>query len=281
VVDGVSFADDLVDLLDLEMLDTNLFRGRNGEDARVRHSLYGGQVAAQALRAAAATVPSDRFAHSLHGYFLRPGQVDRAVVFQVDRDRDGRSFSARHVRAVQAGEVIFSMLASFHVREEGPAFDLVDRAETLEPAAVPARRPSSLIETREVTRTRLDGDRVTFSDRLWVRAADPLPDDPVMHACVLTYVSDLGSGFGQLDVPGLGTGGPSIDHSIWFHEPLRADDWALLELRPIKAYSGRGVYHGTISNRDGVLGLTLAQEILLRSIPLPPDERARISKYVG
>ena len=277
-MDGDSFAEDLIALLDLEILDTNLFRGRNSADARARRSLYGGQVAAQALRAAAATVPSDRLAHSLHGYFLRRGQVDRPVIFHVDRDHDGRSFSARHVRAVQDGEVIFSMVASFHVQEGGPSFDVIPRGDHVEPDAVPARPGSSLIEIREVTRTGLDGDRVSFPDRLWFRAAQRLPDDPVTHACVLAYASDFGSGFGQVDVPGLATGGPSIDHSIWFHEPIRADEWALLELQPLKAYSGRGVYNGSITTLDGRLGLVLAQEILLRPMPIPPEDRARFAE---
>ena len=272
------FAEDLVALLDLEVLETNLFRGRNGPDARFRTSLYGGQVAAQALRAAAATVPPDRVAHSLHGYFLRPGQVDRPVIFQVDRDRDGRSFSARHVRAVQAGEVIFSMLASFHVREGGPTFDDAVRGGRPDPDTLSARPASPLIEVREVTKSRLEGDRVIHSDCMWVRSAHPLPDDPLMHACVLAYVSDFGSGFGQVDVADLATGGPSIDHSIWFHEPIRADEWALLDLQPMKAHSERGVYRGSISTRDGTLGLVIAQEILLRPRPLAPEERARFAK---
>jgi acyl-CoA thioesterase-2 len=278
-VESDSFAEDLVALLDLEELDTNLFRGRNGPEARARTSLYGGQVAAQALRAAVATVPSDRVAHSLHGYFLRPGQVDRPVIFEVDRDRDGRSFSARHVRAVQAGEVIFSMLASFHLPEGGPTFDVVPRRERPEPEALRSRPSPLLIELREVTKTTIDGDRATHSDCLWMRAAQSLPDDPVTHACVLTYMSDFGSGFGQVDLPGLATGGPSVDHAVWFHEPVRADEWSLLELEPLKASSGSGLYRGSISTRDGRLGLVIAQEMLLRPRPLSDEERARIAEF--
>lgn len=272
------FVDDLVELLDLEELDTNLFRGRHGPDAKVRTSLYGGQVAAQALRAAASTVTADRVAHSLHGYFLRPGMVDRPVIFHVDSDRDGGSFSARHVRAVQAGEVIFSMLASFHVPADGSTFDDVPRGGRPDPEGLSARHPAMFVDAREVTRTRIEGDRVIFSDCLWVRTVEPLPDDPVTHACVLTYVSDFGSGFGQVDVPGLAPGGPSIDHSVWFHEPIRADDWMLLELQPSKAHSERGVYRGSISTRDGTLGLVLAQEMLLRPRALSDDERARLAQ---
>ncbi|HEU5300650.1 MAG TPA: acyl-CoA thioesterase domain-containing protein [Acidimicrobiia bacterium] len=272
------FVDDLVALLDLEVLDTNLFRGRHGPDAKIRTSLYGGQVAAQALRAATATVPPERAVHSLHGYFLRPGLVDRPVIFEVDRDRDGGSFSARHVRAVQGGEVIFSMLASFHVPADGPTFDEVPRGGRPDPEGLASRPAAMFVDAREVTRTRIDGDRVVFSDCLWVRAVKPLPDDPVIHACVLTYVSDFGSGFGQVDAPGLAPGGPSIDHSLWFHEPIRADDWMLLELQPSKAHSERGVYRGSISTRDGTLGLVLTQEILLRERPLSEDERRRLTE---
>src|SRR5436305_14951266 len=111
---------DIASLLALERLDRDLFRGQNEDNARERLALYGGQVAAQALRAAGATVADDRLPHSFHGYFLRPGRVDRPVIFAVDRDRDGGSFSARHVRAVQDGEVIFSMLASFHTHRDSP-----------------------------------------------------------------------------------------------------------------------------------------------------------------
>lgn len=277
-MDSELFVDDLEALLDLEALDTNLFRGRHGPDAKIRTSLYGGQVAAQALRAATATVPPERVAHSLHGYFLRPGLVDRPVIFEVDRDRDGGSFSARHVRAVQAGEVIFSMLASFHVPADGPTFDDVPRGGRPDPEGLSARHPAMFVDAREVTRTRIEGDRVILSDCLWVRAVQPLPDDPVIHACVLTYVSDFGSGFGQVDVPGLAPGGPSIDHSVWFHEPIRADDWMLLELQPSKAHSDRGVYRGSISTRDGTLGLVLAQEILLRPRALSEEERRRLTE---
>ncbi|GIU86527.1 MAG: acyl-CoA thioesterase II [Acidimicrobiia bacterium] len=272
---------DLTGLLELEQLDRDLFRGRNEPGARARLSLYGGQVAAQALRAAGATVPADRLPHSLHGYFLRPGRVDLPVVFHVDRDRDGGSFSARHVRAVQDGEVIFSMLASFNTREEAPAFDAVATrggppAETLPP------RPSPLlVEVREVTPTRVADGQVRHSDRLWVRAASRLPDDPLVHACALIYVSDLGSGFGQVEVPGLAAGGPSIDHAVWFHEPVRADEWMLLELWPMKAGGARGVYAGSLRGTDGRLGAVLVQEMLLRERPLSPEILRRVAEYLG
>jgi acyl-CoA thioesterase-2 len=199
-------ARDLAALLDLEVLDRDLFRAGNEHGARDRLSLYGGQVAAQALRAAGATV-LERVPHSLHGYFLRRGRVDRPVILHVDRDRDGGSFSARHVRAVQDGEVIFSMLASFHGPEEGAIFDAVATRGGADPASLATRRSALLVEVREVTPTRVADGQIRHSDVLWVRAAHPLPDDPLVHACALAYVSDLGSGFGQVDVPGLPAGG--------------------------------------------------------------------------
>ena len=271
----------LATLLDLEVLDRDLFRGQNEEGAASRWSLYGGQVAAQALRAAGATVPPERLPHSLHGYFLRPGRVDRPVLFHVDRDRDGGSFSARHVRAVQDGEVIFSMVASFHAHEASSTFDAVPTRGGLEPSTLAPRRSPFLVEVREVTPTRIGDGQVRHSDSLWVRASGALPDDPLIHACAVTYVSDLGSGFGQVDVPGLPAGGPSIDHSMWFHEPIRADEWMLLELWPLKASGSRGVYSGSLRGEDGRLGVLITQEMLLRGHLLEPEMLRRIAEYLG
>jgi acyl-CoA thioesterase II len=271
----------LAALLELEVLDRDLFRGQNEEGASARLSLYGGQVAAQALRAAGATVPPGRLPHSLHGYFLRPGLVDRPVILQVDRDRDGGSFSARHVRAVQDGEVIFSMVASFHAQEEAASFDAVPTRGGADPATLPGRPTPFLVEVREVTPTRIVDGQVRHSDSLWVRASAPLPDDPLVHACALAYVSDLGSGFGQVDVPGLPAGGPSIDHSLWFHDLIRADEWMLLELWPLKASSARGVYSGSLRSEDGCLGALLTQEMLLRDRALDPAMIRRIAEYLG
>jgi acyl-CoA thioesterase-2 len=271
----------LAALLDLEVLDRDLFRGQNEEGAGARMSLYGGQVAAQALRAAGSTVPPERLPHSLHGYFLRPGRVDRPVILQVDRDRDGGSFSARHVRVVQDGEVIFSMVASFQAREESVAFDAVPTRGGADPSTLAARPSPFLVDVREVTPTRIGDGQVRHSDSLWVRASAPLPDDPLTHACAVAYVSDLGSGFGQVEVPGLPAGGPSIDHSLWFHEAIRADQWMLLELWPLKAIGSRGVYGGSLRSEDGRLGVLLTQEMLLRNQELKPAMLRRIAEYLG
>ena len=257
-------AEDLATTLELEQLDRDLFRGVNTVMAKERSSLFGGQVCAQALMAAALTVAPGRQPHSLHGYFLRPGQIDKPVLLHVDRDRDGKSFSARHVAAVQDGEVIFSMLASFHGGSAESRFDDVGEAEAPAPEDCPAYRADRLLEIRQVTLTEvLDGQQL-YSDSLWIRAAHPLADDRLVHACALAYISDLGTGFGRVQLPGVGRGGPSIDHALWFHEPIRADDWVLLQLWPWKATPGRGLYRGALRDRDHRLGATVAQEHLLR-----------------
>jgi acyl-CoA thioesterase-2 len=261
-------ATDLPTLLTLERLDRDLFRARNA-DLGEHPMLYGGQVAAQALLAAAATVDGSRVPHSFHGYFLRTGRPDLPVILQVDRDRDGRSFSARHVVAVQDGEVIFSMVASFHAERPGPTFDDAPLREVPPPEAITPGAWSSLLDVRQVTPT--DFERHLFTDCVWVRSAMPLGDDPLLHHAGLAYVSDLGSGFGQQEPTLLGRGGPSIDHSMWFHEPIRADDWVLVDLRPVKARAARGVYTGSLRDEAGRLGATLHQETLL--IPVPPGHR--------
>ncbi len=267
--------DDLVELLDLEELDTDLYRGMNETSARYRPSLFGGQVAAQALRAAAYTVPDGRLPHSLHGYFLRPGRADRQVILRVDRDRDGRSFSARRVVAVQNGEVIFGMSASF--QQPGP--ESREWSTPRQPAAGPDQLedrsfPDLFVRPLQV---RAMPPVVPYEEgtwpvpaRMWVRSRVGLPDDPLVHACILTYASDLGSGFGDGTVPDVPRGGPSIDHSIWFHEPLRMDDWVLIEQWPLKADGGRGLYAGIIQDGAGRVGAMLTQEMLLRTPRLEP-----------
>ena len=253
-------AEDLPSLLTLERVDRDLFRGRNANYGP-RQTLYGGQVAAQCLLAAAATVEPDRLPHSFHGYFLRAGRSNLPVVLEVDRDRDGRSFSARHVVAVQDGEVIFSMITSFHAESDGGVFDDAPRREVPAPEDVVKGGWNTLLDVRPVTPT--DFLKGVFTDCLWVRSAAPLGDDPLMHRAALTYLSDLGTGFGQQDQTITGRGGPSVDHSMWFQENIRADDWVLVDLRPVKARSARGLYHGSLRDRHGVLGATINQEQLL------------------
>lgn len=253
-------------LLDLEQLDRDLYRGTYSMMEPGRPTLYGGQVAAQALMAAGLTVPEGRVPHSLHGYFLRPGIPDVPVNLQVHRDRDGRSFSARHVAAVQDGEVIFSMLASFHTGADGVEIDGVDATPMPPPEECvewPTRMPVDMVQVTEHEFT----DSQKYSDTFWVKSRDPLPDDPLVHVCGLTFLSDIGTGFGQIQNDEIGYGGPSIDHAMWFQHPVRADDWVLVHLWPGKAFSRRATYHGAMRDRDGRLGAMLVQEHLLMDQP--------------
>lgn len=265
--------EELLELLDLEELDTDLYRGVNERASRARPALFGGQVAAQALRAAANTVPEGRLPNSLHGYFLRPGRSDRPVILHVARDRDGGSFSSRHVVARQEGQVIFSMTSSFQTPAEG-----ADWSSPTEPAAGPdgiedaagfARFASTMEVKALPPLVAYEEGEWPVPGRLWVRTRGPLPDDPVVHACALTYASDIGSGFGDGTVPGVERSGPSIDHAVWFHDGLRMDDWVLLEMWPLKAKGGRGLYAGTMQDRHGSVGAMIMQELLFRSPPVP------------
>ena len=185
----------LEDLLDLEELDTNLYRAGNPAEQYMPH-LYGGQVAAQALRAAANTVPEGRYPHSIHGYFLRGGRPDRPTIMAVDRDRDGGSFSARHVNALQEGEVIFSALASFHVDEDGVDYQLPNLpADVADPDSMPEHdRPghNAVFDLRYFSLVEAEPWRAS---RMWARPRGVLADDRVTRACALTYLSDMGWAF--------------------------------------------------------------------------------------
>jgi acyl-CoA thioesterase-2 len=256
----MDLAPDLRSLLTLERVDKDLFRGRNANYGP-RRTLFGGQVAAQCLLAAAATVEPGRLPHSFHGYFLRAGHSDLPVILEVDRDRDGQSFSARRVVAIQEGDVIFSMVTSFHTETEGSTFDDAPRRSVPEPEEVAVGGWNTLLDVRPVTPT--DFLKGVFTDCLWVRSAVSLGEDPLLHRAGLTYVSDLGTGFGQQDRALVGRGGPSIDHSVWFQNDIRADDWVLVDLRPEKARSARGTYRGSLRDRHGALGATVYQEQLL------------------
>jgi acyl-CoA thioesterase-2 len=185
------------------------------------------------------------------------------VLYHVARDRDGRSFSSRHVNAVQEGEVIFSMLASFHVGEPSGTWEPEPHRQVDPPADV-AATPfwDALVDMRELTPS--DEANGRYCDLFWVRAAHPLPDDPIVHACALTYVSDFGSGFGQVTVDGMASSGTSLDHAVWFQSPLRLDDWVLVDLWPTKAGGARGLYAGSIRGADGRLGAMIGQEMLQR-----------------
>jgi acyl-CoA thioesterase II len=268
----------LAQIVSLDEVADDVFTGPNEED-RGFGRLFGGQVLAQALRAAAHTVAADRLPHSCHAYFLRPGKPDEPVMLHVHRDRDGGSFSARHIVASQGDAEIFTMSASFHVREESGKLEVpirpdVPDPDTLEPVSW-FRAVADLVVLRPEPGP--DGVWSGPPTRMWTRAAQPLGDDPVDHACALAYVSDIGVGFGDTQLEGLERGGPTIDHALWFQAPIRLDDWVLLDLTPWKAGGARGLYTGTIHDRAGTLGATLAQEVLLRvrDDRPPPWVRAR------
>ena len=279
--------DELLDLLDLEQIEDNLFRGRQPETRLQR--VFGGQVAGQALVAASRTVEPGRDVHSLHAYFLRPGDTSVPIVYDVERTRDGRSFSTRRTVARQHGRTIFYMSASFHVPE--PGFDHQDTApDAPDPADCPtlgevlakvSGRPSetwaeewAALDVRYAGDSRrggLPGDpHHPAQARVWFRAAGELPDDPVLHRCVLAYASDL-TLLGVTLVPhDTYIGAPdlqtaSLDHAIWFHRPFRADDWLLYDQIAPSASDSRGLATGRLFTRDGSLVASVVQEGLIRT----------------
>jgi acyl-CoA thioesterase-2 len=265
--DGPETVGELLELLDLEVLDRDLFRAHNPSHTEGRLRLFGGQVAAQALRAATLTVGDDRLPHSLHGYFLRPGRTDLPTILRVDRDRDGRSLSARRVTALQDGQVIFTMSSSFEVGGAGPELDPGLPSGTPPPDDVvespPGTAHSDLFEIRPVSGRQHHG----LADVYWCRARASLPDDPLIHACVLAYLSDMGVGQGELAPQLRELQSPSVDHAVWFHRDARLDEWVLFAMRPISAQAGRGLYTGSIHTADGRLAATMIQECLFRPLP--------------
>jgi acyl-CoA thioesterase-2 len=290
-------ADDLLEKLDLEEIDYNIFRGQNESGRQVR--LFGGQVAAQALVAAGRTVEKDAgFAHSLHGYFLRPGDPSAPVIYSVDRIRDGRSFTTRRVVAQQRGKAIFNMSVSFHCEESGYEHQMAIPA-VLPPEQVPtlgervrqmweevpedvrrwADRPR-LFDIRHLeTPTYLGGPASSGPGYVWMRAQAELEDDPLLHQCLLTYASDI-SLLDNMERPH-GRWGPlgplmtaSLDHALWFHRPLRADEWLLFAQDSPAAAGARGLARGSIYKRDGTLVASVVQEGLMRPAKQPED-RAR------
>jgi acyl-CoA thioesterase-2 len=281
--------DKLLELLDLEQIEVNIFRGRS-PDERVQR-VFGGQVAGQALVAAGRTVPADRPVHSLHAYFIRPGDPAVPIVYTVDRVRDGRSFTTRRVAAIQHGKAIFTLSASFHHPEPGPEHadpmpdapppETVERTSdrlrrmlgeahaqvfehpidlrSIGPLSVEAARDPALRRTRNLVWLRVDGD---------------LPDDPLLHVCLMTYASDvtlldsvlIGHGLSWLDGR---TSGASLDHAMWFHRPFRADQWLLYVQESPVARGARGLAHGEVFTAAGELVVSVMQEGLIRTSPPP------------
>ncbi len=276
--------DDLVALLDLEAIEVNLFRGRSPDENRQR--VFGGQVAGQALVAAARTIDErDRLVHSLHAYFLRPGDPTVPILYEVDRIRDGRSFSTRRVVAIQHGRAIFNLQASFHDDETGPdhqlempegmgePLDYPDFHTRMEPHA--ERIGDWYHRPRPIDLRYVDGDptsrrgHASTKQHVWLRADGVLPDDPVLHACVVTYASDMTLldttllPFG-LDWDTSGMQMASVDHAMWFHRPFRADDWLLYAQLAVSTSSARGLARGSIFTSDGRLAVSVVQEGLTR-----------------
>jgi acyl-CoA thioesterase-2 len=281
--------DDLLTLLRLERLEDDRFRGVSQDPGWGQ--VFGGQALGQALSAAVETVGADRRVHSLHAYFLRPGDVARPIVYAVDRIRDGRAFTTRRVVADQSGAAIFSMSCSFQVDEAG-----LEHQAAMPPAPEPETLPTEqqrlaplLAAAPEAIRTKLlaerpfevrtadptDDDLLAPAPReprrlLWMRAVDALPDEPALHACLLAYVSDYGFMTTALAPQGLSWLSPSlklasIDHVMWFHRPFRCDDWLLHVIESPSAQAARGFVRGTVFTRDGRLVASTAQEGLIRS----------------
>ena len=278
-----SALDNLISLLDLEPIEVNVFRGKSPDENRQR--VFGGQVAGQALVAAARTVDGDRHVHSLHAYFLRPGDPWVPILYMVDRIRDGRSFATRRVVAIQHGEVIFNLQASFHTLEPGPSHQIPAPSNVPEPETLPDFKermaPYKHLIGEWYDRPRPIDLRYVDSDpfsreghpangqRVWMRADGRLPDDPVLHTCIATYASD----FTLLDTTLLphglswnskGVQMASLDHAMWFHRSFRADEWMLYDQYSISSSNARGLAGGSIYTADGELAITVVQEGLTR-----------------
>ncbi|MDZ7854080.1 MAG: acyl-CoA thioesterase II [Halomonas sp.] len=260
----------LVELLGLEALEENLFRG-SSQDLGLPQ-LFGGQVLGQALSAASQTVDSVRRTHSLHGYFLRPGDPHRPVVYQVDAVRDGGSFSTRRVTAIQKGRPIFFCSASFHGEEQSiahqPAMPKVDPPETLEKSdSRPEHFPGHPIEFLHLGNEAEAGRPAR--KRLWFRLAGDLPDDQALHRYLLAYSTDFNLLTTALVPHGIDFRDPqlqiaSLDHALWFHHDVRVDDWLLYDMDSPWAGGARGFARGSIYDRQGRLVASSAQEGLTR-----------------
>jgi acyl-CoA thioesterase-2 len=283
-----SAVQDLLAILDLEVLEQNLFRGRSPQVGWQR--VFGGQVIGQALVAASRTVEG-RSPHSLHGYFLLPGDPKVPIIYDVERIRDGRSFTTRRVKAIQHGQPIFTLSASFHIDEPGLSHqmampdvpkpdqlpsesDIRERVMPLMPDPVRAyferERP---IELRPVEFKRyMTRDGLDPYFNVWIRATGTLPEDPAIHQAVLAYASDMT----LLDSTLVAHGrtvfereiqAASLDHALWFHRPFRADEWLLYAQDSPFAGGARGFARGSIFTSDGVLVASVAQEGLIRHRP--------------
>ncbi len=274
--------DFLVNLLDIEPIEVNLFRGVSPDEHRQR--VFGGQVAAQALMAAGRTVDTGAV-HSLHSYFLRPGDPAAPILYEVDRIRDGRSFSTRRVVAIQHGQAIFNMQASFHVPEEGPLVHQAEMPDAPDPDGLPTlserlepfrdsmsewfSRPHPIDQRHVGNLPWVEAERSGPVQRLWIRADGALPDDPLLHCCIAAYASDMSLFDTMLashkvrweDVDFMGA---SLDHCMWFHRLFRVDEWLLFDMDSPNAYGARGLARGFFYTRSGALAVSMVQEGLMR-----------------
>jgi len=282
--------DRLLELLDLEQIEVNIFRGRSPDERRQR--VFGGQVAGQALVAAGRTVPADRPVHSLHAYFIRPGDPAVPIVYTVDRVRDGRSFTTRRVTAIQHGKVIFTLSASFQHTEPGlehadpmpdvPPPEMVERTSDRLARVLGEIHPQVYdkpIDLRSIGPLSVEAERDpslrTTRNMVWLRVDGELPDDPLLHVCLMTYASDMtlldsvliGHGLSWVDGR---TSGASLDHAMWFHRPFRADRWLLYAQESPVAYGARGLAHAEVFTAEGELVVSVMQEGLVRAGPREP-----------
>lgn len=276
--------DDLLQILHLERIEENLFRGHS--HPLVGKRVFGGQVLAQALNAAQQTVGEERDVHSMHGYFILPGDIDLPIVYQVERLRDGRSFTTRRVTAIQNGRAIFNMAASFQVAEEGLTHqtpmpnvpdpehlatdrelldEFSDRVPPLTRAYLSLPRP---IEFRPVERHHVLYEGGQKPQRhVWMRAKGALPDAAALHQMVLAYASDynlLTTAMNPHRIAVEQVMLASLDHAMWFHRPFRADEWLLYALDSPSASGGRGFTRGSVFDRAGKLVASVVQEGLVR-----------------
>lgn len=276
----------LIETLDLEPIEVNLFRGNSPQAGWQR--VFGGQVIGQALMAAQRTVERDRFVHSLHAYFMRSGDPSVPIVYQVERLRDGASFNTRRVLAIQHGHAIFAMSTSFQLDE--PGFDhqigipnapvpetLLGEKEIKEKYLTHAPEPirkywerERAIEIRPVSlKHYFSNTKLEPRQDVWVRATGPVPDDRIYQAAVLAYLSDMTLLDAALYAHGTSVFDQSLqiaslDHAMWFHRPCKLDDWLLYTQDSPSAFGGRGISRGSLFTRSGVLIASVAQEGLIR-----------------
>jgi acyl-CoA thioesterase II len=288
--------DELLTLLDLETIDDNLFRGAQQESVLPR--VFGGQVAAQALVAASRTTDPAYVVHSLHSYFLQPGDTGAPIVYDVEALRDGRSFSTRRVMARQHGRPIFVMTTDFQRSEEG--FDHQDAFPDDVPAPedaidLAAQRSAGDFSEWDAIAMRYVGTSADLlpqdpqrpgRQRFWLKIDGELPDDPLVHAAAFTYASDMTIVGAALAPHGHRMGSPevmvaSLDHAVWFHEPFRADRWWLYDQHAPRASGGRGLISSRVFTEDGRLVASTAQEALMRRMRPPATPGAPASSSEG